>query len=473
MAGFVLSQQHIVWSILNDEGAVKRFNGRIDMSPKSGVKGLIDGATIFDILFLKSNTYKLIAGKLDNGCVVLIPDAAIELNMIQARICFVTNEPLDINLNNINEISITKTATHVSGIKSIITFNGNARETSSQPQTPWYKCSNCRDLSVLYAYTDCSTTIEAIRREKENYRIISNEDIVVNFHYPHGINYQELMSSWIAPLQSFASILTQKFESVLRVYVMVAIKDKCFPCTVYGESIVNVDDTAINSSAIKQLTTQEFVERYSIWRKKFSESLPLFDIYGQLMLAEENLSRMRFLLLVESLEGHYDSIHKNEMEKKRTEFKKKYDSASSYLKRLRSNSAEEERHLINFIKDHLYRDIHIPLSQKLTTLFSELPKDTITHIASYETLQKNAKSSEDTQSVDFVCNALSRLRNALSHGSDRAYENDFPLLVNALEGIVQYYMLCEVGFDPKEINRTLCFSGFPPPKRYDLSNSNL
>lgn len=50
----------------------------------------------------------------------------------------------------------------------------------------------------------------------------------------------------------------------------------------------------------------------SKWQDNMKE--PIIRTYGTFCLEQSGLARFRFLLLIEALEGEYDSIHKTEIE---------------------------------------------------------------------------------------------------------------------------------------------------------------
>ena len=435
------------------------------MSPKSGVRGSIDRYSEMPDFSFISNEQKLITGTLEDGRIILIPDAAIDFCRIRARIAFLSRKSVGIDLRNQSKLIIKKSAIRISGVKKVFDFKEQKLQDGLFQQSPWY--SDIDGHLLHYDLREFQSNVDVIVEEKLSpCHYLNVDDIVISFDHLYWIDYQQLMGIWVAPLQSFISILTQRFESVLAVYAMISIDGKDFACEVYGESIVNMSDKSeTSSSAVKMVSPLEFVEKLSTWRQNLLNPSGLFNVYGQLMLAEENLTRMRFLLLIEGLESHYDIQNKEELLKKDEEFQERRNTALSFLKKLQANS-DEERRIIEFIKGHLFSNVHIPLSQKLEKLFDVIPEEVIVRMASIKTIERYAEATTADRPVRHVCCTLGRLRNALSHGDDKAYGHDFPLLVNKLEGIVQYLMLCEIGFDPNEIKQALLFSGFPPPKHY-------
>ncbi|WP_125968215.1 HEPN domain-containing protein [Bifidobacterium samirii] len=170
---------------------------------------------------------------------------------------------------------------------------------------------------------------------------------------------------------------------------------------------------------------------------------------------------MRFLLLIESLEGYHDYLYKDDLEQKNNNFKKDRDAAISFLNNLPVDRSDDSNRHIRFIKKNLFMGFRMSLSLKLKKLFQAVPSEAIGRMLNFEIIEKSKANNDGKDSVFLVCNALGNIRNSLSHGDDKAYINDFPLLVNALEGVVQYFMLLEIGFNEDDVEKVLVFSGFP------------
>ncbi|TPF89149.1 hypothetical protein BW10_07245 [Bifidobacterium sp. UTBIF-56] len=208
------------------------------------------------------------------------------------------------------------------------------------------------------------------------------------------------------------------------------------------------------------------MKRFSSWENHFRNHSALFSTYGTYMLSGESLARMRFLLIIESLENHYDFLHKDEEAERESKFQTKREAALSFLKSMENSVSDEERVHIQFIKKNIYNSHRTSLQVKLKTLFSSLPNETIESIAGLETI--HCYSENNNKAIDTVCAALVGIRNTFSHGNNEIYRNDFPYLVNRVEGIAQYLMLCEIGFGQDEVSDALNFHGFPPLKEIKL-----
>ncbi|RSX57695.1 hypothetical protein [Bifidobacterium samirii] len=278
MVGFSLAHQHVTWNLSDNQDSVIQSSGTIDIVPCGSVRGTIDDPFLWGNAFSESPERKNIVGKLDDGRTVLIPDAVIKFSNVQARICFISQEEVGLDLRDCDNILIKKASVRICGTQSILTYKHSDLRSFIARRRIWYKKDQNDECLLEYVFKDRCTSVEIPGVMKEGRPSFREEDVRICFKYPEGIDYIQLMNMSVVPLQSFVSILSQRIESVLGVDVMLSLDGREFLCSVYGGFIVGASEVRCLSSAIKQLGPLDFLEKFSVWKHKFDDPSSLFRV---------------------------------------------------------------------------------------------------------------------------------------------------------------------------------------------------
>ncbi len=128
------------------------------------------------------------------------------------------------------------------------------------------------------------------------------------------------MEHYISPTQIIYSSLSGTLRHINRVTATLILPTKKHEFfQVIGEAIRN--SPSPNKEAGKMIHRKDSKGEVlrallSKWQDSMKE--PIIRTYGTFCLEQSSLARFRFLLLIEALEGEYDSIHKTEIETEKT-----------------------------------------------------------------------------------------------------------------------------------------------------------
>ena len=156
---------------------------------------------------------------------------------------------------------------------------------------------------------------------------------------------------------------------------------------------------------------------------------PLIETYNINALSDDQHPRSRFLLLIQALEGLYCYEHK---EKYQQRCEKYTEKRNALLEKIKPAISQEN---FRFLKNIFPRRPFSGLRDALNTTFQMLPESVQDQIDGSEIVAqaRNKPGSERMSSAD----ALTNVRNNLSHGSSLYDPNDLEEICSLLDKIVR------------------------------------
>jgi len=156
---------------------------------------------------------------------------------------------------------------------------------------------------------------------------------------------------------------------------------------------------------------------------------PLIETYRSNAVSDDQHPRSRFLLLIQALEGLYGYEHKGEYQQRCEQYAEKRES---FLERTKPAISQED---FKFLKKNLLRKPTSGLVGALSAIFKTLPKVIQDQIdCSRIVIQtRNILDDKRMSSAD----ALTKVRNSLSHGSSAYDPNDLEEICSVLDKIVR------------------------------------
>ena len=156
---------------------------------------------------------------------------------------------------------------------------------------------------------------------------------------------------------------------------------------------------------------------------------PLIETYNVNALSDDQHPRSRYLLLIQAIEGLYGYEHKEEYQQRCEQYTQK---RNALLDKVKPAVSKED---FRFLKKNFPRKPISGLRDALNSTFQGLPKSVQDQIDSSEiiTQVRNEPGSKRISSTD----ALTKVRNKLSHGSSLYDPNDLEEICSLLDKVVR------------------------------------
>ena len=160
---------------------------------------------------------------------------------------------------------------------------------------------------------------------------------------------------------------------------------------------------------------------------------PLIETYNVNALSDDQHPRSRYLLLIQALEGLYGYEHKEEYQQRCEKYTEK---RNTILEKVKPAVSKED---FRFLKKNFPRKPISGLRDALTSTFQRLPKSVQDQIDGSEIVAQflNNPGSKRMSATD----ALTNVRNKLSHGSSLYDPNDLEEICSLLDKIVRAEIL--------------------------------
>lgn len=168
-------------------------------------------------------------------------------------------------------------------------------------------------------------------------------------------------------------------------------------------------------------------------RELESSRHPLIETYRSNAVSDDQHPRSRFLLLIQALEGLYGYEHKEEYQRRCEQYAEKREL---FLERAKPAISQED---FKFLKKNLLRKPTSGLVGTLSTIFRTLPK-VIQNQISCSRIVAQARNSFGDKKMSSA-EALTKVRNSLSHGSSAYDPNDLEEICSLLDKIVRAEIL--------------------------------
>lgn len=161
---------------------------------------------------------------------------------------------------------------------------------------------------------------------------------------------------------------------------------------------------------------------------------PLIETYRSNAVSDDQHPRSRFLLLIQALEGLYGYEHKEEYQQRCRKYAEK---RKALLDQVQSSIVDQND--FNFLKNNFSRRPLSGLRDALNATFRTLPETVQTQIDGSEIVAQVRSRCENTKISS--AEALTKVRNSLSHGSSAYDPNDLEKICAILHKIVRAEIL--------------------------------
>ena len=160
---------------------------------------------------------------------------------------------------------------------------------------------------------------------------------------------------------------------------------------------------------------------------------PLIETYRSNAVSDDQHPRSRFLLLIQALEGLYGYEHEEEYQQRCKMYTEKREAV---LKQIETEIGSED---FKFLRKNLLRKPASGLVGALSATIQTLPGDIQTQIDNNEIVAQVRSRCENTKISS--AEALTKVRNSLSHGSSAYDPNDLEKICAILHKIVRAEIL--------------------------------
>ena len=174
--------------------------------------------------------------------------------------------------------------------------------------------------------------------------------------------------------------------------------------------------------------------KLTIKRREFEASRhPLIETYRSNAVSDDQHPRSRYLLLIQALEGLYGYEHKEEYQQRCEQYTEK---RNALLEKVKPAVSKEE---FRFLKKKFPRRPFSGLRDALNTTFQGLPKSVQDQINGSDIVAQVRNSFGNKKMLS--SEALTKVRNSLSHGSSAYDPNDLEEICSLLDKIVRAEIL--------------------------------
>lgn len=252
--------------------------------------------------------------------------------------------------------------------------------------------------------------------------------------------------NWVRPLRQLVSVLTSEPREVR---YLLAVTDSAAPRShrdqVFGWDIthkpVNSSGAAVREiSSLVNLTSDNLslLDLLHAWQRRVADRHPLLETYGAMATASYQHPRSRFLLLLQALEGSYGFENRNAHVADQERYKAKRDRI---LERIKQHVKNDD---FKFVDKNLRRQAQQGLDPALANLLKGLPDEVSEELAKTELIKAVRSMGAGTGMLPLQ-SALTRVRNALSHGSGSFEPRDLATVADILERAVRSEVLRLLG----------------------------
>ncbi|MBF4616085.1 hypothetical protein [Curtobacterium sp. VKM Ac-1376] len=243
---------------------------------------------------------------------------------------------------------------------------------------------------------------------------------------------------WVRPLRQLVSLLT---GAPREIRYFLSVVDAAAPRShrdqVFGWDITHlpVNSTRaaveeIHSAVNLSSDSLSLLDLLHAWRRQVAARHPLFETYGSMATTPDQHPRSRFLLLLQALEGSYgfENRTKHEADKAKYGAKRREVLARAMQLLKKADYA--------FINKNLRREAQQGLDSALADLLKRLPNEIAQELAEAKLIEA-VRAADTGKGAVPLQTALTRVRNALSHGSSSYEPQDLEIAADILERAVR------------------------------------
>ena len=276
-----------------------------------------------------------------------------------------------------------------------------------------------------------------LRPDRFNFRTSFAPYLRVDIEKP--LNLVDWWLQWIIPLCNLLEVINGK---PLDIMYLLAFEDKdatgsqrradqVFRYDILQDCIKIDDNKFIHIRPVINLQEDgvNLLDLINKYRELKTSRHPLIETYNVNALSDDQHPRSRYLLLIQAIEGLYGYEHKEEYQQRCEQYTEK---RNALLEKVKPAVSKED---FRFVKKNFPRRPFSGLRDALNTTFQGLPKSVQDQIDGSEiiTQVRNESGSKRISSAD----ALTNVRNKLSHGSSLSDPNDLEEICSLLDKIVR------------------------------------
>lgn len=273
-----------------------------------------------------------------------------------------------------------------------------------------------------------------------------------------GISAIDWYQSWVLPLKELLSIAAGR---PLNINYLLA-HESTFKTGTSGDQIFGWDikQTPLNaqreephrgSPAIKIISQDTDLLNLLITMKSLEEvGHPLVQTYSTLAASHQQHPRARVLLFLQSLEGAFGYHHANKTQESETKYQDDRKKIIGLLENLAKETPAEgqlSRKQLRFIKKNMVKKRHVSLSEVLESYFDNHSEIAWKELEDIEAVRSEFDDHKVGTTELNIAQALTRIRNALSHGRKSYTNNDLNRIAIILDRMVRCEFLELVGLD--------------------------
>lgn len=243
---------------------------------------------------------------------------------------------------------------------------------------------------------------------------------------------------WVRPLRQLISLLTGAPRGVR---YLLAVVDCAAPRShrnqVFGRDITHlpVNSTRAVAEEIRSAVNLagdnlSLFALLQTWRRQIAARHPLFETYGVMATATDQHPRSRFLLLLQALEEAYGFENRARHEMDNNKYGLKRESVLTRAQQLIDNAD------FTFIKKNLRREAQQGLDSALADLLKRLPDVVSEDLEKTELIKAVRKTGTGKGTLPLQA-ALTRVRNALAHGTGSFEPQQLATVADILERTVR------------------------------------
>jgi hypothetical protein len=261
-----------------------------------------------------------------------------------------------------------------------------------------------------------------------------------------------VFKEWVRPISGLISVLTGVDAKVTHVELRAAGEDgAALKLQLYARWITqspyaSAERTGSDISPAMRLGPDagNLLELALAWRREAEERSPVFETYTSMAGIQDDHPRHRFLLLIQSIEGHYGHANRARLDEENQRYQAR---RAELLQHLEISKLEEK--WLKFARKNLVREKHGQLREALQWSIASLPRWVEDGIAASTLVQEVLPSLPNGSSWR---DALAEVRNGLAHGARGFDPYDLRNVVMILEKVVRAQVLVVLGADLSSIN---------------------
>lgn len=276
-----------------------------------------------------------------------------------------------------------------------------------------------------------------LRPDRFNFRTSFAPYLRIDIEEP--ISLADWWLRWIIPLCDILEVINGK---PLDIMYLLAFEDKdatgpkrradqvfrydvLQDCIKIDENKFNHTHTVINLKQDNVNLLDLLIKR----RELESSQHPLIETYRSNAVSDDQHPRSRFLLLIQSLEGLYGHEHKEDYQQRCERYTEKREAV---LKQAETVISKEH---FKFLRKNLLSKPTSGLVGTLSAIFQILPEDVQTQIDDSKVVSRTRDICKNKNMSS--AEALTRVRNSLSHGSSAYDPNDLEEICSLLDKVVR------------------------------------